>query len=167
MPYQRTAELRRDEIEHLATRAARSILALTHVASPHAQPCLQKDLPLHDRGPQQPAGYRLTITRTRGPASDQPGPPGAEMIIAQIRAATLGGRGLTGRKRAAQHGLCNGFRACHQHDPLVRTEMDAARLPRYATDFHAGHVDLDALSVGACGGVRSIRASAGPNPVRS
>jgi hypothetical protein len=124
-PHQRPAELRCDEIEHLATRAARAILALTHIASPHARPCLQKDLPLHDRGPQQRAGYRLTITRTHGPASDQPGPPGAEMIIAQTRPATLGGRGLIGRKRAAQHGLCNAFRTCHQHGPLVRREMDA------------------------------------------
>jgi RNA polymerase sigma factor (sigma-70 family) len=36
-----------------------------------------------------------------------------------------------------------------------------------ADQMHGRHVDLDALSGGACGGVRSIRAPAGPNPARS
>ena len=35
------------------------------------------------------------------------------------------------------------------------------------TGYSSGHVDLDALSAGAGGGVRSIRAPAGPNPARS
>jgi hypothetical protein len=49
----------------------------------------------------------------------------------------------------------------------TRPGVSAADPPRYAMDLQVGHVDLDALSVGACGGVRSIRASAGPNPARS
>ena len=48
-----------------------------------------------------------------------------------------------------------------------RLEAFVKNPPRHATDPQAGHVDLDALSIGACGGVRSIRAPAGPNPARS